>query len=62
MTVVMTKPAIKLRRLMGVALGPTNTLAHRQTAKLTLNVRFGSKADIALSPGHVRFTPKSGHC
>src|SRR5262249_7501795 len=25
------------------------------------NVRFGSKADIALSPADVRFTPKSGH-
>src|SRR6516164_7194263 len=25
------------------------------------NVRFGSKADIALSPTNVRFTPKSGH-
>jgi hypothetical protein len=24
-------------------------------------VRFGSKADIALGPRHVRFTPKSGH-
>jgi hypothetical protein len=46
LTVVMTRPAIKLRRLMGAALGPSNTLAHRQTAKLT---------------GHVRFTPNSGH-
>jgi hypothetical protein len=26
------------------------------------NVRFGSKADIALGRRHVRFTPKSGHC
>jgi hypothetical protein len=25
------------------------------------DVRFGSKADIALGPHHVRFTPKSGH-
>ena len=25
------------------------------------NVRFGSKADIASGPRHVRFTPKSGH-
>jgi hypothetical protein len=25
------------------------------------NVRFGSKADIALGPRYVRFTPKSGH-
>jgi hypothetical protein len=25
------------------------------------NVRFGSKADIAVHSGHVRFTPKSGH-
>jgi hypothetical protein len=25
------------------------------------DVRFGSKADIALGPRHVRFTPKSGH-
>jgi hypothetical protein len=27
-----------------------------------VDVRFGSKADIALGPRHVRFTPKSGHC
>jgi hypothetical protein len=26
-----------------------------------LNVRFGSKADIAARPRHVRFTPESGH-
>jgi hypothetical protein len=26
-----------------------------------LNVRFGSKANIGLSPVDVRFTPKSGH-
>jgi hypothetical protein len=26
-----------------------------------LNVRFGSKADIASGSRHVRFTPKSGH-
>ena len=26
------------------------------------NVRFGSKADIGLSPVDVRFTPRSGHC
>jgi hypothetical protein len=25
------------------------------------NVRFGSKADIALGPCHVRFSPESGH-
>ena len=25
------------------------------------DVRFGSEADIALGPRHVRFTPKSGH-
>ena len=25
------------------------------------DVRFGSKADIALGPRHVRFTPESGH-
>jgi hypothetical protein len=25
------------------------------------NVRFGSKADIALGPRHVRFSPESGH-
>ena len=24
-------------------------------------VRFGSKADIAVHSGHVRFTPESGH-
>src|SRR6516225_11378678 len=28
---------------------------------LAANVRFGSLADIWLSPAHVRFTPKSGH-
>jgi hypothetical protein len=28
----------------------------------TTDVRYGSKADIALGPRHVRFTPKSGHC
>jgi hypothetical protein len=27
-----------------------------------LNVRFGSKADIARGNLDVRFTPKSGHC
>jgi hypothetical protein len=26
------------------------------------NVHFGSKADIAFGPRHVRFTPESGHC
>jgi hypothetical protein len=26
------------------------------------NVRFGSKADIAVRPSNVRFTPESGHC
>src|SRR5262249_29986589 len=26
------------------------------------DVRFGSKADIASVPRHVRFTPESGHC
>ena len=26
------------------------------------NVRFGSRADIALARRHVRFTPESGHC
>ena len=25
------------------------------------HVRFGSKADIAACPSHVRFTPESGH-
>ena len=25
------------------------------------HVRFGSKADVAFGPRHVRFTPKSGH-
>jgi hypothetical protein len=28
---------------------------------IVANVRFGSKADIALGPRHVRFTPESGH-
>jgi len=26
-----------------------------------VDVRFGSKADIAVPPPNVRFTPKSGH-
>jgi len=26
------------------------------------HVRFGSKADIGLPPGDVRFAPKSGRC
>jgi hypothetical protein len=30
------------------------------TAKRAANVRFGSKADIAPCPRHVRFTPESG--
>jgi hypothetical protein len=30
-------------------------------ATFRLDVRFGSKADIASSPRHVRFTPESGH-
>jgi hypothetical protein len=32
--------------------------AHRSSG---LEVRFGSKADIASGSRHVRFTPKSGH-
>jgi hypothetical protein len=28
----------------------------------SVNVRFGSKADIGLPPVDVRFTPESGHC
>jgi hypothetical protein len=32
------------------------------TAIRSLNVRFGSKADIGSPPVDVRFTPKSGHC
>jgi 6-phosphogluconolactonase (cycloisomerase 2 family) len=32
-----------------------------QDARDVTHVRFGSKADIALGPRHVRFTPKSGH-
>jgi len=31
------------------------------TANLAADVRFGSKADIAVSPLDVRFTPESGH-
>ena len=30
--------------------------------KLIVSVAFGSLADIAVGPRHVRFTPKSGHC
>jgi hypothetical protein len=29
--------------------------------KVTVDVRFGSKADIASIKPYVRFTPKSGH-
>jgi len=29
---------------------------------MAVNVRFGSKADIAARSCDVRFTPKSGHC
>jgi len=29
--------------------------------KLLADVRFGSKADIEVNGGNVRFTPKSGH-
>ena len=37
-------------------------MAHNRRAILsTPNVRFGSKADIAVSPRDVRFTPDSGH-
>ena len=28
---------------------------------ISTDVRFGSKADIAIRPRHVRFTPESGH-
>src|SRR6516165_10232620 len=43
------------------------TLPHRQCGCASqqiqvADVRFGSKADIGACPGHVRFTPKSGHC
>ena len=33
----------------------------RREGKLRLDVRFGSKADIAARPRNVRFTPESGH-
>jgi hypothetical protein len=39
-------------------------VSERQMTHLTWNsaaVRFGSKADIAKCPCHVRFTPESGH-
>src|SRR4029453_9143780 len=29
--------------------------------RATINVRFGSKADICNAPTHVRLTPKAGH-
>jgi len=40
-----------------------STCIARMTAYLMLrpDVRFGSKADIAACPNHVRFTPKSRH-
>jgi hypothetical protein len=35
--------------------------AHDQNSKSELDVRFGSKADIAAHSSDVRFTPKSRH-
>jgi hypothetical protein len=44
----LARPAIKLRRLMGVALGPSNTLAHREAGSAGY-VRFSSQPDISLN-------------
>ena len=35
--------------------------AQERVAGQSADVRFGSKADIASGPLHVRFTPKNGH-
>jgi hypothetical protein len=37
------------------------SIARRNHHANCVNVRFGSKADIAAPPTNVRFTPKSGH-
>ncbi len=37
-------------------------LTELQSCPLVQDVRFGSLADILRLRGHVRFTPKSGHC
>ena len=52
MTVAMAKPPIKLRRLMGAAVGPSNTLAQRLDGKFTVDVRFVPKADIQAAFGY----------
>src|SRR6516164_8377165 len=48
----------------GIVAGETTVaeadLLHRSTH--SLNVRYGSKADIHPSSADVRFTPESGHC
>ena len=35
---------------------------HQGRINARVNVRFGSKADMAARPRDVRFTPESGHC
>src|SRR5262249_48967391 len=49
--------ANRRRDLSSTAFSRTN----EKTAKPIDSVRFGSKADLRLSVGDVRFTPKSGH-
>ena len=39
-----------------------NVSVHSLVLQYHRNVRYGSKADIALAKSDVRFTPKSGHC
>jgi hypothetical protein len=51
---------MKLQQGFGISgMGQRDPFATQQF--LAAHVRFGSKADIALGPRHVRFTPESGH-
>jgi hypothetical protein len=43
------------RRSFRTVVGKGNRFGH------TADVRFGSEAEIALGPRHVRFTPENGH-
>ena len=65
--VVLARPAMKLRLLMGVAPGrrqyPSTSWNNYSAVRYrkSADLRFGSKADILGDSGHVRFTPKSRH-
>ena len=51
-----------MRLQQGITTGGMGSDCHfAQQQPSGLNVRFGSKADIAAPPTNVRFTPKSGH-